>query len=70
MRNKDRNPLTEQIHSAAAVLVDLNHTLDVAISTRADYQEIHNLEIAIKVLYNYRDDLVALDKGYFSSMRD
>ena len=61
------NPLTKQIGAITDVVVDLNHTLDVAMVNGADYIGLQNLNITIQTLMNYRDRLVSIQAGGFAS---
>ena len=57
------NPLQNQINAVTLVIVELNHSIDLYLSSAADVRQLATLQTTINCLIDYRSQLIRMQKA-------
>ena len=64
------NPLQNQINAVTLVIVELNHSIDLYLSSAADVRQLATLQTTINCLIDYRSQLIRMQKQAYADQLD
>ena len=64
------NPLQTQINAVTLVIVELNHSIDLYLSSAADVGQLAILQTTINCLVDYRSQLITMQKQAYADQLD